>query len=196
MAAPDLQQDTRSDLELVEAIRDGDEAAFTVVYERYFQRVHGFAYARLHNRADAEEVAQETFAVVFRSAAAFEGRASLLSWVYGIAKNVVNNQLRRGKAYQVRLQRSEDGLARSVHSLDLCTPEENLGMQRCSEALDHSLAGLKEWQAEAFELRHFENLPVQEIADRMSKSNDAIRSTLYRAKRLVVDAVDPDSHRS
>jgi len=184
------REDTRSDIELVEAIRDGDEIAFTIVYERYLQRVHNFAFARLHNRADAEEAAQETFTVVFRSASAFQGKSSLLSWVYGIAKNVVNNQLRRGKAYQIRLQRTEGGLARSIHSLDMCTPEETLGMRRCAEAVDDSLSGLKDWQAEAFELRHVEDLPIQDIADRMSRSNDAIRSSLYRAKRLVVEAVE------
>ena len=192
MVAPEVRQDTRSDLELIEAIQSGDEIAFTEVYERYFQRVHNFALARLHNRADAEEAAQEAFTVVFRSAEAFQGKSSLLSWVYGITKNVVNNHLRRSKAYQVRLQRTDRGLARSEHSLDMCTPEETLGMSRCAEAVGESLSGLKDWQAEAFELRHFDNLPIQDIADRMSKSNDAIRSSLYRAKRLVVEAVDPE----
>ena len=193
--APATQNDERTDLELIEAIQAGDEVAFTVVYDRYFERVHNFAFARLHNQADAEEVAQETFTVVFRSAGAFQGKSSLLSWVYGITKNMVNNHLRRRAAQQVRLQRSEGGLVRSVHSLDLCTPEETLGMRRCAEALDESLANLKGWQAEAFELRHFEDLPIQDIADRMSRSNDAIRSSLYRAKRLVVDAVDPGTKR-
>jgi RNA polymerase sigma-70 factor (ECF subfamily) len=195
LVAP-AREELRSDLDLIEAIRNGDEAAFTIVYERYFQRVHNFAFARLHNRADAEEVAQDTFTVVFRSAGGYQGKASLLSWVYGIAKNVVNNHLRRSQAYHARLQRSEGGLARSAGSLDLCTPEEALSLRRCSDALDESLSGLKDWQAEAFELRHFDDLAIQDIADHMSKSNDAIRSSLYRVKRLVVDAVDPDLQRS
>ena len=193
---PPVLLDERSDLELIEAIRGGDEAAFTVVYERYFQRVHNFAYSRLHNRADAEEAAQEAFTVVFRSAEGYQQKASLLSWVYGITKNVVNSQLRRSKAYSVRVQRTEGGLARSAESLDLCTPEEALGLRRCTQAVDDSLSGLKDWQTEAFELRHFDDLGIQDIADRMSKTNDAIRSSLYRVKRLVVDAVDPDLQRS
>jgi RNA polymerase sigma-70 factor (ECF subfamily) len=190
------RDEVRSDLELIEAIRDGDEAAFTIVYERYFQRIHNFAFARLHNRADAEEAAQDTFTIVFRSAGGYQGKASLLSWVYGIAKNVVNNQLRRSQAYHARLLRSDGGLARSAGSLDMCTPEEALSLVRCGDALDESLSGLKDWQAEAFELRHFDDLGIQDIADRMSKSNDAIRSSLYRAKRRVIDAVDPDLQRS
>ena len=49
-AAPAL-----SDCDLVDAIRAGDQTAFTELYERYFERVYNFAYARLRHRADAEE---------------------------------------------------------------------------------------------------------------------------------------------
>jgi DNA-directed RNA polymerase specialized sigma24 family protein len=64
--------------------------------------------------------------------------------------------------------------------------------QRCAEAALRSLDTVSDWQAEVFALRHFENLPIQEIAERMSRSNDAIRSSLYRVKRLIVEAVDSE----
>ena len=188
--------DLRSDDELLRAIRDGEEAAFTVLYERYFQRVYNFAYARLRNRADAEEVAQETFTAVFRSVDAFGGRSSLLSWIYGIAKNMVNNHLRRTKAYDQRIERAETELVRNAHTFETCSPEERLHFRRCADAVEDSLTSVSPWQAEVFALRHFENLPIQEIADRMSRSNDAIRSSLYRVKRLIVEAVDSDYARA
>ena len=106
--------DDRDDLELIAAVGNGDEAAFNVLYERYFARVHHFANVRLRNRADAEEVVQETFTVVFSSADAFCGRASLLSWIYGIARNIVNNHIRRSRAYAARIEKSDSGLARST----------------------------------------------------------------------------------
>jgi DNA-directed RNA polymerase specialized sigma24 family protein len=43
-------------------------------------------------------------------------------------------------------------------------------------------------------LRHFDDLPIQEIAERMDRSNDAVRSSLYRVKQLVVEAVNSDMH--
>jgi len=181
-----------TDAELVAAICCKDEAAFNLLYDRYFRRVHNFAYARMRNRADAEEVVQETFTAVFRSIDAYRGQSSLLSWIYGIAKNTVNNHLRRAKAHDDRLERAERALVRSAASLDSCTPEEHLGFRRCTDAVERSLNSVSAWQAEVFALRHFENLPIQEIADRMSRSNDAVRSSLYRVKRLVVDAVDAE----
>ncbi len=181
----------RTDAELLEGIRRSSQEDFTVLYERYFQRVYSFAYTRLRNHADAEEVVQETFTAVFRSIDAYRGQSALLSWIYGIAKNTVNNHLRRAKAHEVRLERAQPELSRSAWSLDACTPEERLSLQRCSDLVAEQLASIADWQAEVFVLRHIENLPISEIARRTSRSNDAVRSSLYRVKRLVVEAVDP-----
>lgn len=188
---PEARHDASTDAELLENIRRGDESAFNVLYQRYFQRVHNFAYARMRNRADAEEVVQETFTAVFRSIDSYRGQSSLLSWIYGIAKNTVNNQVRRAKAQQQRIERAEVELVRT-HSLDACTPEEHLNFRRCADTLVENLGSVTSWQAEVFMLRHFDNLPIQEIADRMSRSNDAIRSSLYRVKRLLLESLDPE----
>ena len=185
--------DSRSDADLVDAIRLGDQSAFNVLYDRYFQRVYHFAYSRVRNAADAEEAAQETFTAVFRSVDAYRGQSSLLSWIYGIAKNTINNQIRRARAQEQRIERAQDELVRDAgQTLETCTPEERLDLRRCAEAIDAALSSVTSWQAEVFVLRHFEDLPIQEIADRMQRSNDAIRSSLYRVKRLVVEAVDPE----
>jgi len=181
---------TRTDQELLEGIRKSSEEDFNLLYERYFQRVYSFAYARLRNRADAEEVTQEAFTAVFRSIDHYRGQSSLLSWIYGITKNTVNNHLRRAKSYELRLTRAEHELQRPSSSLHAFTPEENLSFRRCTEAVIESLDSVADWQAEVFVLRHVENLPIGEIARRTSRSNDAVRSSLYRVKRLLVEAVD------
>jgi len=78
---------------------------------------------------------------------------------------------------------------RNAHSFDACSPEDHASYRRSADAALKSLASVSAWQAEVFALRHFENMPIQEIADRMSRSNDAIRSSLFRVKRLIVEAV-------
>lgn len=182
--------ETRSDLALVAAIREGDRRAFETLYERYFPRVFNFAYSRLRNRADAEEVAQDTFTVVFRSIDAFKGQSSLLSWIYGIARNTVNNQIRRSRAHEQRVERAHADVLGSGRSHDAFTPEDRLSFRRCADKVEEALTSVTSWQAEVFMMRHFENMPIQEIADRTCRSNDAIRSSLYRVKRLVVEAID------
>jgi RNA polymerase sigma-70 factor (ECF subfamily) len=183
----------RTDQELLAGIRRSSEEDFGVLYDRYFQRVYSYAHQRLRNRADAEEVTQETFTAVFRSIDGYRGQSSLLSWIYGIAKNNVNNHLRRAKAHDTRIERAERSLVRSAASLDACTPEEHLSLQRCAKAVQERLSEVADWHAEVFVMRHLDNLPIEEIARRTSRSNDAIRSSLYRVKRLVVEAIDSNA---
>jgi RNA polymerase sigma-70 factor (ECF subfamily) len=178
-----------SDQELVRRIALGDERAFNLLYDRYFQRVYSFVFLRLRNRADAEEVVQEVFTAVFRSIEGYRGQSSLLAWVYGIAKNTVNNHIRRAKAQELRIERAEPELLRSSRSLDSCTPEEHLSLRRCEEAIQEQLESVAGWHAEVFVLRHLEDLPIGEIARRVHRSNDAVRSSLYRMKKLLVEAM-------
>ena len=69
-----------------------------------------------------------------------------------------------------------------------CTPEDQLAMNRYARAIDSRLQSVSEWQAEVFFLRHVEDLPIREISRRTMRSSDAIRSGLYRVKRLLVEA--------
>ena len=180
-----------SDAELIEGIRRSNEADFNLLYERYFQRVYSFAYLRLRNRADTEEVVQDVFTVVFRSIDAYRGQSSLLAWIYGIAKNTVNNHIRRIKAHEQRIERAEAELERSSQPMASCTPEEHVSLRRSEQAMQERFAALADWHKEVFVLRHFEDLPIDEIAQRVSRSNDAVRSSLYRVKKMLVETLNP-----
>lgn len=177
-----------TDAELVLGMRKGDEGCFTTLYGRYFDRVYNFAYLRVRNHADAEEIVQETFTAVFRSIGAFRGRSSLLSWVYGIAKNTTNNHLRRARLRATWHEQADSELLRPSSSLSACNPEESLSLRRYADAVARRLASVASWQAEVFVLRHLENMPIREISKRTRRSSDAVRSSLYRVKRMLVEA--------
>jgi len=176
------------DAELVAGMRAGDEGCFTTLYERYFDRVYNFAYLRVRNHADAEEIVQETFTAVFRSIGAFRERSSLLSWVYGIAKNTTNNHLRRARLRDAWHEHGDSDVLRPSNALSACNPEESLTLRRYAEAVARRLSSVASWQAEVFVLRHLENLPIHEISKRTRRSSDAVRSSLYRMKRMLVEA--------
>jgi RNA polymerase sigma-70 factor (ECF subfamily) len=182
-----------SDEALVHEIQRSNEAAFTALYERYYQRIYSFSYLRLRNHADTEEVVQETFTAVFRSIDAFHGKSTILSWIYGIAKNTVNNHIRRSVAREQRVHRAERELVRNHAWSSPSTPEEELTMQRCVRSLREKLASLADWQAEIFVMRHVENLPIGEIVARTSRSHDAVRSSLSRVKRQLVQSVQAEA---
>ena len=177
---------------LFEGIRAGSEPHFTVLYERYFSRIYTFIHVRVRNRADAEELTQESFAAVFRSVDGYSGRSTPLAWIYGIAKNVVYNHLRRNRAHDARVERAGPDALHGFSPIWTYTPEDHLSLQRYIEAIGERLGSVTPWQAEVFVLRHVENLPIGEIARRMDRSNDAVRSSLYRVKRLLVEAGNPE----
>ncbi len=178
---------------LFEGVRAGSEEHFNVLYERYFHRIYTFIHLRVRNRADAEELTQESFAAVFRSSEGYSGRSTPLAWIYGIAKNVVYNHLRRNRAHDARIERAGRDAVHGSSPTWTYTPEDHLTMQRYIQVIDDRLSSVTPWQAEVFVLRHVENLSIGEIARRMKRSNDAIRSSLYRVKRMLVEAGNPDA---
>jgi RNA polymerase sigma-70 factor (ECF subfamily) len=177
-----------NDQDLLEGIRAGSEFHFAELYNRYFQRIYNFVYVRLRNHAETEEVVQETFLAVFRSFEKYRGQSSLLSWVYGIAKNTTNNHLRRARSQTERIDLADDEDLMPRPSLGEGLPDEQLDLQRFRDLLRDRLDSISDWQAEIFEMRHFENLSIPEISERTQRSSDAVRSSLYRVKRLFFEA--------
>ena len=177
----------QTDLQLLEGLRAGSEAHFSQLYQRYFQRIYSFVYTRIRNHADAEEIVQETFTAVFRSFESYRGTSSLLSWIYGIAKNTLNASLCRKKIEGERLNALGSEAIRSQSVIADCNPEEHLTMRRYTETIKARLESISEWQSEVFVMRHLENMSIQEISTRTDRSSDAIRSSLYRVKRLLFE---------
>jgi RNA polymerase sigma-70 factor (ECF subfamily) len=182
-----------SDEDLFERIRKGSEPDFNLIYDRYFQRIYSFIYLRIRNHADSEELTQETFTAVFRSIDGYSGRSTPLGWIYGIAKNTVHSHLRRLRTQGERMERAGVDAVTATSPAWSCTPEEQLAMRRYARAIDDRLQSVSDWQAEVFFLRHVEDLPIREISRRTMRSSDAIRSGLYRVKRLLVEAGNLDS---
>ena len=179
-----------SDKELLEGIRRASEPHFNELYERYFGRIYAFVHGRIRNHADAEEIAQETFITVFRSIQSYRGQSSLLSWIFGIAKNLSNNMVRRSSSRQQKLDALDAERLSPVPSFESGTPEEQLHLQRFSEAIRDRLNTMASWQRRIFEMRHLENMSIPEIALRTDRSNDAVRSSLYRIKRMMLEQAE------
>ena len=182
-----------SDEELLVGIRAESEAHFAELYNRYFQRIYSFVYTRMRNHAETEEVVQDTFLAVFCSFDRYRGQSSLLSWIYGIAKNTANSTIRRARSMSERIDLADDEDLIPRPSLGVGSPAEQLDLHRFQDKLSERLEGLADWQAEIFELRHLKNLSIPEISRRTARSSDAVRSSLYRVKRLFFEAAEASS---
>ncbi len=179
-----------SDVELIAGVREVSEAHFNELYNRYFRRIYGFVHGRLRNHADAEEVTQETFVTIFRSIDNYRGQSSLLSWMFGIAKNLSNNMIRRSQNQKERFDSVSRDHFVPKPSLGQTAPDEDLSLRRYAEAIRSRMSKLPDWQCRIFEMRHLENMSIPEIASCSRRSNDAVRSSLYRIKKLIFEAVE------
>jgi RNA polymerase sigma-70 factor (ECF subfamily) len=86
-----------TDRELVDRARDGEKAAFGELVRRHQQRIHRLAVHMLRDRAEAEDVTQETFIRAFQALARFDGRSEAYTWFYRITINLSLNRIRSRK---------------------------------------------------------------------------------------------------
>ena len=174
-----------TDGELIDLIKQGSEEHFNILYNRYFKKVYNFTYQKLRDHAEAEELVQEIFYCVFTSLKSFEGRSTLLSWIYGIMKNNINNYFRRSKPPQVLFEEIESSGFRTVRATTAYGPDFQYEMKEAATSFDRALSSLTDSQYEMFTMRHLENLSIDEIASRTKRSKDSVKSNLYRIKKLL-----------
>ncbi len=180
-----MERKEPSDKELVARIIAGSEEDFNILYNRYFKKVYNFTYHKLRNHGDTEELVQEIFYCVFASLKSFEGRSALLSWIYGITKNNINNYFRRNRQPQIYLEEMESTGLRTVRATTAYGPDFHFEMKEAMSTFDRALNALSRPQYQMFMMRHLENLSIDEIASRTRKSKDSVKSNLYRIKKLL-----------
>ena len=181
-----------TDAELVDRLRKGDEESFSTLYKRYFKRIYHFVDKRVATRADAEEITQEVFIVVFSAIDSYRGEASFPAWVFGITRRVIAARFKRKQHPTVPLAEDDRDMVtqhgrapRAVSDeptpLDVCEGRERLNR------LDASLRGrLNPEQRLLIQMHHIEERPISEIAAALQKSEDAVKSNLYRARKILL----------
>jgi RNA polymerase sigma-70 factor (ECF subfamily) len=146
-----------TDAELIERIGEGDREAFESLYERYSRPVFGFALRRLRDRGQAEDVAQETFASIWRSATSYRAdRGPGAAWLYAVARNAVVDRIRvnaRGNPAVPPDVASEPG------------PEERAQTDWTAWTVHRAFGELPETERTVLELAYWGGLSQSEIAD-------------------------------
>lgn len=177
-----------SDESLVALVRAGERDAFDQLYERYFDRVYRFVDRRLNNRADAEETTQEVFINLFSSIDTFRGEAPFSAWVFGVSRRTIASRFKKKRAETVPMGDAEPEATGSYAGMDRgADPHEAYEFHERLRRMDRAIdSELSEEQWTLFQLHHLENHSIQQIAERIRKSEDAVKSNLYRARKLLL----------
>ncbi|MFH1154715.1 MAG: sigma-70 family RNA polymerase sigma factor [Pseudomonadota bacterium] len=165
--------DRDDDKKMMVRIAGGDKKAFEELYESTSKQVFYYLQRLMQSREGAEDVLIEVYAQVWQNAGNFRGQSRAKTWIFGIARNLALNELRKGGKRTVQ-----------------CLPE-TLGCDRNSQAVDAFERGLHIQKAlSALSLKHreiidlvfFHDMIYSEIADLLDISENTVKTRIFYAK--------------
>lgn len=163
---------------LVARLRQDDRRAFEELVITYQHRLFGVAFRMLGNRAEAEEIAQETFLRAHRALPEFRGEARLHTWLYGIASRLCLNRLASAERRVVR----GDDEALAAAASDEPSAAARLERAERDAAVREAIGALPEERRIVVVLRDLEGLSYDEIAEVLGLEPGTVRSRLHRAR--------------
>lgn len=176
-----------TDQQLVALCREGDPAAFGMIYERYERAVYRYAYHMLGNADEADDIKQDAFVKAFRTIPGFRGDCSLLTWLLKVTGNLCRDR------HKSQARRGETAILPELEATLFDTSERGSDPAKQAErkylrgAVHKVLGGLPEPQRELIILRDLEGLSYQEIADVLGCSVASVKLRLFRARRSFKD---------
>lgn len=174
-----------TDREIIDRVRKGDREAFEVLYERYFKRVYRFIDRRMGVRADVEETTQEVFIAVFSCLDSYRGEAPFAAWIFGVTRRVIASRFKRKRHPTVPLI-EEDSENVGTHASTRPDPLQEYECQERIEEMSAAADKLSDEQRLLFRMHHIDDRPISEIAAKLNKTEDAIKSNLYRARKVLL----------
>lgn len=169
------------DAQLVARSLKQDQEAFGQLIDRHASSIVNLAYRMVGNRAEAEDLAQETFLSAFKSLATFRADAKFSTWLYRIATNKCKDWLRvkrpGGQLHDVDVDEALD-----THVAEDRTPERLLSQQQVALELEQAIQRLPPLYREAFVLKHVEGLSYEEMQAILGVNGDTLKMRVYKGR--------------
>jgi len=178
--------ETNDDLELVQASKNGDVAAFEQLVKRYDRRLFRVAQSVTHNREDSQDAVQEAFLKAYQHLGDFRGDSQFSTWLIRITLNQSLMKLRKlRRTREVALDEDfgtdEDVLPREV--IDWApNPEELYSVSELRNILIKTIEELRPILRAVFVLQDLEGLSTDQTAEVLNLSQSAVKSRLWRAR--------------
>lgn len=175
------QGEGTSDAQLVARSLKQDHEAFGQLIDRHATTIVNLAYRMVGNRAEAEDLAQETFLAAFKALSTFRADAKFSTWLYRIASNKCKDWLRvkrPGQGLQdVDVDEVLDGQVAEER-----TPEHLLSQQQVALELEQAIQRLPALYREAFVLKHIEGLSYEEMQEILGVNGDTLKMRVYKGR--------------
>lgn len=172
-------------IQQIEKAKRGDQIAFTFLLDYYWNEVYGFMLKRTENETTAEDITIETFSKAFDKLSSYNPEFQFNTWLISIAKNVHIDLLRKKRSNLfIEITDQEDQQAYNVADTTPSAEDELITEQNLSQLLQF-IKELKPIYQEVIQLRYFQELSYQEIADKTGDPLPNVKIRLLRAKKLL-----------
>lgn len=163
--------DSRDEEEIIQATRE-DKTMFVHLYRRYVKDVYRYAFSRVNNPQEAEDITSQTFLSALQSFDQFRGDGCFGAYLIGITRRLIARSFRH----------KENGWLEEINQLEISKSqsEEQITQKLNLDQVIGELASIPEKRAEAIRLHYFAGLQVKEVAKVMRKSEMAIRMLVHR----------------
>jgi RNA polymerase sigma factor (sigma-70 family) len=171
------------DVRLMQLVSAGETVAFEELVERHHRLVVGTVARMLGSNSDVEDIAQQVFVRVWKSAKRYVPRAKFTTWLLKITRNLVFNEMRRRSRHpQLALQVDSEDEERPIKDERATAPDASLLEQELQRAIETAIAQLPKTQRMAVVLRRYDELSYEQIAEVLDQSVPAVKSLLFRAR--------------
>lgn len=176
-------EDDAENVRLMRLVANGDTTAFEQLIERHQALVAGTVARMLCSNADVEDIAQQVFIRIWKSAGRYVARAKFTTWLLKITRNLVFNEMRRAKRHpHLPVQIEPEAEEIPLKDETTASPDASLLQNELQQAIEKAIGLLPDTQRMALVLRRYEELSYEEIADVLELSVPAVKSLLFRAR--------------
>jgi len=170
----------------LEQARQGDKAAFGKLIEAYQTPVYNLAYRMLNNAGEAEEAAQEAFIRAYTRLDSYDPAHKFSTWMLSITSNYCIDLIRKRRALLLSIDEPLPPHP-ALMSDNSKGPEAQVVMNEQQAMVQALLQELPEDYRQTVVLRYWYDLSYDEIAEMMDTTVSAIKSRLFRARRLLAE---------
>ena len=174
----------------IENARNGKQAAFNFLLDRFWNEVYFFQLKRTQNEHDAEDITIQTFSRAFDKIGTFDAKYSFKTWLITISKNLHVDLLRKKNA-SIRSKTTDEEDERVFRIPDDApTIEDILITEQNLAQLLRDIKKLKPPYQEVIHLRYFQEMSYKQIAEHLQEPMNNVKVKLLRAKKLLAQVIE------
>lgn len=188
-----LSDKAKYDLELVERATSGDQKAYAELLERYRDSIYFMLLKMVNNKSDADDLTIEAFGKAFKNLSQYSPSYAFSTWLFKIASNNCIDFLRKKRNNLISIDggmNDHHEMEPTIHVRDEnLDPEEHMVRDQIVNLMRTVVKKLKPRYRQLIELRYFQELSYEEIAEELDLPIGTVKAQLFRARELLFNTL-------